>query len=37
MEQATRLHASQPARHADRRITEQLAELTAFARSHVAG
>lgn len=32
MEQATRLHTSQPARHADRRITEQLMELAAFAR-----
>ena len=37
MEQAIRLHTSQPARHADRRITEQLAELAAFARGHVAG
>jgi hypothetical protein len=27
MEQAIRLHASQPRRHADRRVTEQLAEL----------
>lgn len=35
MEQATRLHAAHPPRHADRRITEQLAELAAFAKGHV--
>ena len=32
MEQAMRLHAAQPPRHADRRVTEQLAELAAFVR-----
>lgn len=34
MEQATRLHATQPPRHADRKASEQLAELAAFARGH---
>lgn len=33
MEQATRLHSAQPPRHADRRVTEQLAELAALARA----
>jgi tetratricopeptide (TPR) repeat protein len=35
MEQAIRLHASQPPRLADRKVTEQLAELAAFARKNV--
>jgi hypothetical protein len=35
MEQAIRLHAAHPPRHADRRVTEQLAELAAFAKGHV--
>jgi tetratricopeptide (TPR) repeat protein len=34
MEQATRLHATQSPRHADRKASEQLAELAAFARGH---
>ncbi len=37
MEQATRLHASQPPRQADRKVSEQLAELAAFARGNVGG
>jgi tetratricopeptide (TPR) repeat protein len=36
MEQAARMHNGQPARHADRRISEELAELAAFARRHGA-
>jgi tetratricopeptide (TPR) repeat protein len=36
MEQATRMHAGQPPRHADRRVNEQLSELLAFARRHVS-
>lgn len=36
MEQATRMHAGQPPRHADRRVNEQLSELVALARRHVA-
>jgi tetratricopeptide (TPR) repeat protein len=37
MEQAVRMHAGQPPRHADRRVNEQLSELLAFARRHVSG
>jgi tetratricopeptide (TPR) repeat protein len=36
MEQATRMHAGQPPRHADRRVNEQLSELLALARRQVA-
>ncbi|HLM66808.1 MAG TPA: hypothetical protein VK358_04730, partial [Longimicrobium sp.] len=36
MEQATRMYGTQPARNADKRVTEEIAELAAFARRHVA-
>jgi hypothetical protein len=34
MEQATRMYARQPPRHADRRISDQIAEMAALARHH---
>jgi tetratricopeptide (TPR) repeat protein len=37
MEQATRLQAAQPSRRTDRRVTEAIAELAAYARGHVGG